>query len=309
MGGISVATFRTFFLAIVMTVKFEKCSRRSCLTCTNLIKHTNFTSSVNGSVFNCCYNFDQHEKNVISCTSVNLVYLLICDGCGTQYVGETVQELRDRTSQHRATTRPGKSGNFRLRQHFSESNGRCTSFKIQVIQKLPGDGRTAEQRPNSHLFEIDEAVTARRKAIEDNWIRRVATQYPYGLNDRIDSLKDKNLYNCEYAKFISSKERRTRSWSKSKLDTDPDIIVNTLVDMLVKENFHSSMNSRVRKLIFPLPKKLLISIKDRYVNQVFNMIDIDPMKLQLHYIIMDIFMYKIKPLIDNSILGDYNRRT
>lgn len=32
------------------------------------------------------------------------------------------------------------------------------------------------------------------------------------------------------------------------------------------------------------------------------MIDIDPMKLQLHYIIMDIFMYKIKPLIDNSIL-------
>jgi hypothetical protein len=207
-----------------MAVKFKKCLK-NCLTCESLITDTHFTSSVNGSEFNCTYEFDGHEKKEISCSSVNVVYMLMCDGCGTQYVGETVQLLKDRASQHRGTTRPGKSGNFRLRQHFSESNGRCKSFKIQVIQKLPGDGRTDKQRPNSELFEIDETVTARRKAFEDNWIRAIATQYPYGLNDRIDSLENKNLYNCEYAKFISSKQRRIRSWGKSRADIDPNTIL------------------------------------------------------------------------------------
>ena len=65
-----------------------------------------------------------------------------------------MQELKDRMSQHRGTTNPtGNSGNFRLRQHFLESNN-CNSFNVQIIQKLAGTGRTDVKRPNSNKFVI-----------------------------------------------------------------------------------------------------------------------------------------------------------
>ena len=38
----------------------------------------------------------------INCHSSNLVYLLTCDNCGLQYVGETVQKLSERFSGQRA---------------------------------------------------------------------------------------------------------------------------------------------------------------------------------------------------------------
>lgn len=34
------------------------------------------------------------------------------------------------------------TGNFRLRQNYDCSNGTCTKFKSQIIQKLPGSGRS-----------------------------------------------------------------------------------------------------------------------------------------------------------------------
>ena len=92
-----------------------------------------------------------------------------------------MQELRDRMSQHRSATKPGKdSGNFRLRQHYACSEGRCTSFRIFIIQKLPGSGRTSILNDNSNTYKIDGTVTKIRKNFEDNWVRKLHTQYPYG---------------------------------------------------------------------------------------------------------------------------------
>ena len=54
----------------------------------------------------------------------------------------------------------------------------------------------------------------------DNWIRALHTQYPYGCNDRIDNLENKGLYNCEFAKFISYRGERRRSWGKGNNKID-----------------------------------------------------------------------------------------
>ena len=52
------------------------------------------------------YNVINHTGEDLTCASTNLVYLLTCEGCGIQYVGETVQPLRARMNQHR-TSRSG----------------------------------------------------------------------------------------------------------------------------------------------------------------------------------------------------------
>ena len=264
-----------------------------------MVFSTDFRSSVSGTKFDCIFEFDIGEEKVINCKCTNVIYLLSCKGCNSQYVGETVQELKDRMSQHRGTTNPtGNSGNFRLRQHFLESEY-CNSFSVQIIQKLAGTGRTGVKRPNSNKFVIDESITKIRKEHEDRWIRVLKTQFPYGVNDRIDSLPNKDIYNCEYAKFISCKDSsRKRSWAGRQQgnlsQSDIDRIVGELLRLVV-EPFHSDVNILLRKLLFPINKSTLTILKELYLNKVFLIDNLDPVRLQIHCIIMDLFTYKIRP--------------
>ena len=57
----------------------------------------NIRSSVSGTKFDCIFEFDVGEEKVINCKSTNVIYLLSCKCCYSQYVGETVQELKDRS--------------------------------------------------------------------------------------------------------------------------------------------------------------------------------------------------------------------
>ena len=43
-----------------------------------------------------------------NCDSRNLIYLIHCDSCGAQYVGETGRTLRERLNGHRADIRLSK---------------------------------------------------------------------------------------------------------------------------------------------------------------------------------------------------------
>ena len=280
-------------------VRFERCSS-NCQTCQIIVLSSIFLSSVSGTRYDCIFEFDEMEEKVISCKSTNCIYLLECNGCKSQYVGETVQELRNRSNQHIGSTREGDndSGNYRIRQLFLHSNGCCDSFTIQVIQKLPGSGRLDIRQENSEKFKIDTSVTKLRKNIEDHWIRLLKTQFPYGINDRIDNLDNKHIYACEYAKFISSKSPRRRTWAKEKtFEPYNTNILDKLIE-LISSKFHSSFNHILRKLLFPLDKAILQSIKDLYLIRVFDLNGFDPIGLQLHHIIMDMFAYKIKPFHD-----------
>lgn len=227
--------------------------------------------------------------------------MLECRTCASQYIGETCQELRNRISAHRGSTRnSGDGGNFRMKQHYACSSGYCNSFSISIIQKLRGTGRTGTFKPDSKMLEIDVNITKIRKDLEDSWIRKMHTQFPYGCNDRIDNLKDKWKYNCEFAKFVSSKSVRRRSWSKKNVSLVVEVEVNDIADELVNLvslNYKTGYISKVRELLFPLKKDLLCKIRHIYLDIVFNNDKFKDSILRniLHFVICDLLMYKISP--------------
>ena len=72
-------------------------------------------------------------------------------------------------------------------------------------------------------------------------------------------------------------------------------VIDKLMD-IIKQKFHSSCNVVLRKLLFFHNKCTLKKLKDLYLSKVFDVEGIDPVRLQCHCIMMDLFMYKIKPM-------------
>ena len=165
--------------------------KKNCLTCDNLDTSHFYRSTITGRVYH--INFNQ-----LSCKSKNVIYLLTCLGCLIQYTGETRQEIHCRNSGHRisATADIGTiKGNKLLCLHFSQ-NAHCRSsgYKIQIIHKLPGDGLLPDGTP-------DPDMTLARKALEREYMVKLRTCYPYGLNDRflatdlMNNISNLNVFN------------------------------------------------------------------------------------------------------------------
>ena len=141
-----------------------KCYQPKCLTCPILNTSHFYRSTITNRVYH--INFQN-----ISCKSKNLIYLLTCNSCHAQYVGETSQNLHKRINGHRSSinTVPGQiSGNKLFCTHYS-SNLSCRNlgFSVQVI----------------HILD-DASSDSQRKFIEREYMSKLRTCYPYGLNDR-----------------------------------------------------------------------------------------------------------------------------
>ena len=109
----------------------KTCENSRCLTCKKLVTSKIYYSNHSKKV----YKVIDHAGEDLSCSSTNLVYLLACEGCGIQYVGETVQPLRARITQHRTS----RSGCTNVINH---RNNTChKEFSVQIIIKLKGNGR------------------------------------------------------------------------------------------------------------------------------------------------------------------------
>ena len=71
-----------------------RCMGSRCKTC----KHVNVTNT-----FNSTYTRRQYKiANRLDCKSCNVVYLITCNLCNKQYVGETLRRLCDRLTDHRS---------------------------------------------------------------------------------------------------------------------------------------------------------------------------------------------------------------
>ena len=109
-----------------------------------------------------------------------MIYLITCDKCSIQYVGETVRGLNFRIREHQKGIRyPENNYGCRLlTQHFT--NGLCKNarFSVKIIEKIEGDGRDENG-------EMDFEVRRRRHAREKHWMLKLRTVYPFGLNDKV----------------------------------------------------------------------------------------------------------------------------
>ena len=98
----------------------------------------------------------------INCGTKNLIYLITCTRCGLQYVGETGRTLRERLAVHLSTIKLKKNTSIGI--HF---NLHGHSHRDVLIIGIEGLGLDNERE---------------RKLKEKNWIARLHTEYPHGLN-------------------------------------------------------------------------------------------------------------------------------
>ena len=76
--------------------KVAKCDARNGLLCKQICIEHHFSSTVTGRRYHIRTTKD------LDCDSSNLIYLLQCNNCSLQYIGEMVQTLKERIRQHQS---------------------------------------------------------------------------------------------------------------------------------------------------------------------------------------------------------------
>ena len=106
--------------------------------------------------------------------------MISCCRCDLQYVGETVQSLRDRFSYHRAgMENPFADNRCKiLSKRFSAGLCRNASYIVNITEKLSESGRDDNGIPVP-------GVTVGKQKKETKRMLTLQTVYPYGLNDRV----------------------------------------------------------------------------------------------------------------------------
>ena len=160
---------------------------------------------------------DDKNINTLNCSTSNCIYLITCCRCGLQYVGETVQSLRDRFSGHRAGMKNPFADNRCkiLSKHFSVGLCKNANYIVNIIEKLSGSGRDDNGNPIP-------GVTVERQKKETKWMLTLQTVYPYGLNDRVGdeymAEKDSRVVGNKFLPLHRLYKRPEYNYSKNKLD-------------------------------------------------------------------------------------------
>ena len=231
----------------------EKCDNNRCKTCPSL----NTTAKVTSNITNRTYNCINKESTNASCKSQNLIYLLTCNICNQQYVGETATQMNIRMNTHRSS----KSGC----EHVINHKNQCVDcdFSFQILEKLVGTGYD-----NDGLLDSD--ITKLRQTREDVWIKRLRTLYPYGLNEKAfdkisDSTEISNAVGKLYPPLDRNKVRpvRTRRRDKSPNIDSVASFFNFLNECFLKDlktvfnNIRINLNRLSRKLLRLIASEIL----------------------------------------------------
>ena len=128
------------------------CQRNNCFVCSSMI---------NTNTFKCTSTRQRIPiQNRLSCDSKNIIYVLQCQYCGLQYVGQTTTSLRTRMTNHLSAFRSKQAPRMLLYRHF-DTHG---AFKAKIIP-------LTHSHPSS------------RMATEEFWIKKLNTRIPNGLNN------------------------------------------------------------------------------------------------------------------------------
>ena len=245
-------------------IKFHN-SKHGCKMCHILSTKDHFVSSSTHRIYK-----SEIPSNVckIDCNTCNLIYLITCKRCALQYVGETCQKLRERFNHHyTCISHPEKDHNCRiLSEHFSKGSCKGATYTVKVIEKLEGDGRDSNG-------DIDPSVTVIRRKKETEWMLKLRTVFPYGLNDRIGNeyMVDKgNSIICN--KFPSLKRHNKHSRVRTKDRISHNLIVDHFPYIImesIKTNHRNTMNL-IRVLLASLNKSNYKKIGDTINDFLLN---------------------------------------
>ena len=137
-----------------------------------IYKSFNFLHKIKSSVNNRTYEMISHTGEHLNCHTQNLVYLLTCNFCSTQNVGETEFELNIKINSHHAA----KSGCERIIYHSKSFCG-SLNFSYQVLEKPRGIGY-------GQLGDLDDSMTQIRLKRKCEKALKLRIYYPYCLNGK-----------------------------------------------------------------------------------------------------------------------------
>ena len=223
----------------------------------------------------------------VNCNSSNLIYLLTCSKCSLQYVGETIQGLNQRFSEHRQgiNISSDKSGCKILSEHFNSGLCKDSDYTVTILEKLEGFGRTERGA-------IDLNIRRSRLQREKHWMLKMRTVYPFGLNDRVgDEYKrddDENPISSKFPKLSRHFDKATKGNHLNKNDTSVD-------QFLIQLNSHLTINVReamnfLRVCCYSYSKRVLKIIFTR-IEDILNK-DTNPFR-QWYLAVHDIIVFKL----------------
>ena len=107
-------------------------------------------------------------KHNVTCNSSNVIYCIECTNCKIQYVGQTKRKIKERIREHLYYT---KKQIYKSDVPYHFNGAKCTIDNIQV-------------HITDFIYEHPESKRAKslRLTLEHNWVSRLRTQAPNGLN-------------------------------------------------------------------------------------------------------------------------------
>ena len=142
------------------TVGSYKCKSKQCQVCYSFTEADSFTCSNDQTNFNKI----NHRFN---CNERCLIYLITCNRCLKQYVGETVDEVRHRWNNYKDNTRKFVRGEHCMQRHLYEHF------------KLPGHLGFLNDISVTLIDKTDPKDPTKQ---EDYWIHTLKTKATLGLN-------------------------------------------------------------------------------------------------------------------------------
>ena len=233
------------------TERFETifCKDRRCKACPKLSPSKTLISNITHKQ----YNIINHTGGNLHCHMQNIIYLLSCEGCNMQYVGETTVPLHKRINIHRTS----KSGCTNIITHKKEFCPK-SEFRIQIIEAFTGSGY-------NEFNEVDDSMRAHRLKREEHWIKILRTIYPYGLNERLRCLDSSKKQNESIGKIYPPLPRHgpTQRRNHSNQNIRPSSITCNIffekIDNLLENDLQNSMY-HIRLILNMTRKKVLKQI-------------------------------------------------
>ena len=224
-------------------------SKHGCKLCYHLSTKDHFVSTSTHRMYQSVIppNIDH-----LDCNSSNVIYLITCKKCRLQYVGETAQKLRERRNHHDSCFHHPEKDNYCriLSDHFSKGLCKNATYSLHIIEKLEGSGREENG-------EVDSAVTTIRRKKETEWMLKLRTVFPYGLNDRVgDEYMTEKDNSVIATKFPTLKRAHNRHRVRTKVHTSSNMITEHflyIINESLRRNLKNTMNL-IRVLLSTLKK-------------------------------------------------------
>ena len=139
------------------TGSVSACKRRRCTHCKSINESNEFVCSNTNETFSLNSDFD--------CTSENVIYLITCKKCHTQYVGQTHQKVSKRMNSHRFDIFHYPDNFTNVSMHFNENGHTPNDFSFAPIDKIEAEWP--------------------RLLKETYWVHRLNTLHPNGMNSKV----------------------------------------------------------------------------------------------------------------------------